>query len=70
MIVPNYNKVPKGQWKKWSPSAQRVFNHLFDMMTENQNLFRHPKGPLVDMKHFRTTAWNAAWEAAYAVDNT
>lgn len=66
----NIYKVPKSQWKKWTPHARRVFNYLYDLMLSNQDLFRHPNAPIRDAKLWKTTAWNAAWEAAYAVDNT
>lgn len=65
----NLYKVPKSQWKKWTPHARRVFNALFFEMTERADLFQHPKQPKVDLHFWKTTAWNAAWEAARAVDH-
>lgn len=68
MMPENTFKIPKSQWKKMSPQARRVFNYLYDMMINNQSLFKHPKDVEQDLKMWKTTAWNAAWEASYAVD--
>ncbi len=65
----NLYRVPKAQWKKWTPHAKRVFNHLHGMMLDNEDLFHHPAQALIHPKFWKTTAWNAAWEAAHAVDN-
>lgn len=63
----NHNGVPRSQWKKWPDIAQRVFNDTYEVMTENQRLFVHPKAAAIDIDHWSTTAWNAAWTAADAV---
>lgn len=60
-------KVGKGQWKRWTPQAQRVFNYLYPLMLENKSLFVHPKADYVQDVLWKTTAWNAAWMAAEAV---
>jgi hypothetical protein len=64
-VPENLYKVPKSQWKKWSPQARRVFNTVYDSMVLNQWLFKHPKAPDLDNLHWKTTAWNAAWIAAH-----
>lgn len=66
-MIENINKVPKSQWKKWTPQAQRVFNYLFEQMTLDQNLYLHPRGLQNPPEMWRTTAWNASWMAAEAV---
>ena len=67
MSVENINKVPKSQWKKWSPQARRVFNYVYDLMLNDQELFLHPEALIQTDKHWTTTSWNAAWTAADAV---
>lgn len=67
MIDLNLYKVPKGQWKKWSPQAQRVFNYVYQTSVDNQSLFIHPKGLSNSHDKWKTTAWNMAWTAADAV---
>lgn len=60
ITVANLHKVPKRQWKKWNLSQQIRFNFLFSTMMNNQDLFKHPKAPDVDLKYWKTTCWNAA----------
>ena len=67
MKVQNKHKVPKSQFKKWSPRAQETFNSLFEYMVKNQPFFSHPKAE-TSRDHYATTAWNAAWTAADIVD--
>jgi hypothetical protein len=64
----NKNRVPKKQWRRWSPLARRVFNDTYDFVVNNPKLMRHPKQPPVKLEYWETTAWNAAWIAADAVD--
>lgn len=68
-MVENCYKVPKSQWKKWTPHAQRVFNELYSFSLSNQRLFLHPKAAEQSLKHWCTVSWNHAWTAADAVDN-
>jgi len=63
----NVFKVNKKKWKKWSPLARAVFNDVYELMHDNSYLFRHPQDGPVYHKHWKTTAWNAAWIAADAV---
>lgn len=62
--IDNTHKVPKRQWKKWGEAARRRFNQLFELMTDHQNFFTHPKAAEIPASHWRTTAWNAAFMAA------
>lgn len=55
------------QWKKWPDIAQRVFNRTYELMLNNQRIFLHPGTDEVRMEYWKTTAHNAAWEAADAV---
>lgn len=64
----NVNKVQVRQWRKWSERARIVFNNVFENMTTNQWQFLHPKSKAAPGPLWRTTAWNAAWIAADAVD--
>ena len=62
----NRYRVPKKQWSRWNEDQRRVFNHVHSAMTGNQDLFMHPKAEPVPVDHWKTTSWNAAWEAATA----
>jgi len=64
----NPAKVPVRQWRKWSERAREVFNQVFAEMNDNQHLFLHPKAIENKPAHWNTTAFNAAWIAADAVD--
>lgn len=67
--VANRFKVPKKQWDRWSVAAQKMFNHLFQSMRPSrQFVFMHPQALPIDRKHWDTIRWNAAWEAACAID--
>lgn len=65
----NIYRVPQKQWRKWSDVAHQVFNEVFSSMVKNQPLFIHPQQTASSRAHWRTTAWNAAWTAASAVNN-
>lgn len=68
--VSNRHKVPANQWKRWSNTARRVFNRLYDEMRPSyQRIFTHPKMLLLPREQWQTIRWNAAWMAASAVDN-
>lgn len=60
------SNVSNKQWKKWTFLQQCVFNDLFYTMINNQKLFLHPKVIPLEGKLWKTTAHNAAWEAAEA----
>lgn len=64
MAVSNRYKVPLRQWRKWSPTAKRLFNSVYSYMNRNQDMFQHPKAVVQTKVHWKTTAWNAAWIAA------
>lgn len=62
-------KVPKKQWSKWSKRAQAVFNRCYKFFRTSQWAMVHPKAPTLNARLWDTTAYNAAWIAADAVDN-
>jgi hypothetical protein len=64
----NVNRVPRSQWRKWSKEARAVFNRVYSFMFDNRDLMLHPKQDKPKPAHWKTTAWNAAWIAADAVD--
>ena len=66
-MVPNKYKVGKDKWTKWSESAKRVFNNTYSTMYDDQQLFMHPKAPVIKHAHWKTISWNAAWIAADSV---
>jgi hypothetical protein len=47
-----------------------TFNRVYDYMVNNQWAMLHPKQPLALPNYWKTTAWNSAWIAADAVDDT
>lgn len=67
-MATNTYRVSSKSWKQWSPQAKAVFNSVFGYMRDNQENFLHPKAPALPAIQWRTTAWNAAWIAADAVD--
>lgn len=60
----NIHRVPGDQWRKWGSVARYVFNSTYEKMRERQAYFLHPQQLPASPKHWLTTAWNAAWEAA------
>lgn len=66
----NLNRVPKKQWRKWSKVAKTAFNRTYTFMFYNQKVVTHPKMENINPRQWKTIAWNAAWIAADAVDNT
>lgn len=62
----NRYRVPKKQWKRWGKTARRVFNHVYSAMRGNCRVYNHP-GAAVNVNHWQTVCWNAAWTAAEAV---
>jgi hypothetical protein len=68
MTVRNRFRVPVKQWAKWRHGgAQHVFNEVYDVVINNQELMSHPKAATLHADHWRTLAWNTAWIAADAV---
>lgn len=67
MAVNKYKVKPKA-WKTWTLEAQQVFNVVYSTLATNQKLFLHPKTVKLPRPQWNTTAWNAAWIAADAVD--
>lgn len=68
VFASNKFEVPEDVWGDWSERAQRMFNYVFWYMLQNQELFKHPKAPVLAHEQWKTTAWNAAWIAAGQVD--
>jgi hypothetical protein len=55
--------------KKWSKDQRKVFRYVYKEMLGNQSLFLHPKAVEHSKEFWGTTAWNAAWIAAEAMDS-
>ena len=70
MKTNNINRVPSKQWKKWSEQARTVFNRVYDFAIDSQWAMSHPKSYVQKDEHWKTTAWNMAWIAADAVDDS
>lgn len=67
----NKYNVPDEVWDEWSKKARLVFNRVYDFIYENRAIVLHPKHrPFPKADHWQTIAWNSAWIAADAVDNT
>lgn len=68
--VINKYKVPKKQWDGWSNHARKVFNTMYhNLRPSMQFAFTHPQAAPVPKKHWETTRWNVAWEAAEQADS-
>ena len=68
--IKNSNRVPKKQWSKWSKEAKAIFNSCYDFFMNNQKTMNHPKADKQPAFHWKTVAWNAAWIAADACDDS
>lgn len=67
--VTNRYRVPARQWAAWSNHARKVFNTMYHSMRPSmQFAFLHPQAAPLSKKHWETTRWNVAWEAAQTVD--
>lgn len=66
-MAKNSHKVPKKQWRRWSPVAQGTFNRVYRLMSQ-VNMYLHPKAPKPKFSHWQTVRWNAAWTAAQVAD--
>jgi hypothetical protein len=66
MSQKNCNRVPKRQWAKWSEESRAAFNEVYGFMTVNPRLMSHPQMAPMDVEHWSTICWNAAWLAADA----
>ena len=64
ITIQNTYNVPAKQWAKWSPSQASLFNLLYEKMKEAQEVYRHPKAPILHEDHWNTVCWNTAWTAA------
>lgn len=63
---PNSYRVPVKQWRKWSETQRRVFNLVYESMSD-QRIMHHPKATMMPTEHWTTVQWNAAWIAADAL---
>lgn len=63
-MVKNKFRVPQRQWKRWTEAGQTTFNHLFEIMKNNQKLFLHPMQEALTSRKWSTVCWNASWIAA------
>lgn len=64
--IKNEFKVPQKSWGSWTIVAKHVFNKTMHSMMRDPQFYIHTelKDREVDLKHFRVTAWNAAYTAA------
>lgn len=69
-MTKNVNRVPKKQWMKWSAGARVAFNRSYEFIYYNQDLIIHPKAATASPIQWKTIAWNAAWIAADATDDS
>jgi hypothetical protein len=67
-MAANRYKVQAKVWAKWSKAARAVFNEVYRSMRSSQWAYLHPQDEPKKRSFWRTTAWNAAWVAACAVD--
>ena len=69
-MTKNVNRVQKKQWSKWSKEARTIFNRCYKFFMKNHDVMNHPKATKQPKEHWKTVAWNAAWTAANACDDT
>lgn len=63
-MIDNTYRVPKRQWLKWDDKQRQIFNYMYDYVSMNQTLFKHPKDAIDPLYKWKTTAWNVAFIAA------
>lgn len=61
---PNKYKVPVKKWRRWGSQARAVFNSTFQQMENDQWVFVHREATAASSRHWKVTAWNAAFAAA------
>lgn len=69
-MIRNTHRVQKKQWTKWSKMARVVFNRCYEFFINNQRTVNHPKAKKLPLVQWTTVAWNAAWIAADACDDS
>lgn len=69
-MTKNVNRVPNRQWAGWSKKARVIFNRSYMFFLNNQVMLNHPKARKLSPLHWKIVAWNAAWIAADACDDT
>jgi hypothetical protein len=62
--VTNTHRVPSRMWRRWTIVGRHVFNKTYTHMIQNQDVYKHPQAQTIPEEHFKTTAWNAAFQAA------
>ncbi len=62
----NEFKVPKKAWESWTLVARHTFNKLYKDMSTNPWVYHHSvlMNSVPNDKHWKVTAWNAAFMAA------
>lgn len=66
--VRNKYKVQKYLWRNFGyDQARYVFNHVYGTMRAGQEMLTHPAHLMEKKEVWKTTCWNAACEAAFAV---
>jgi hypothetical protein len=65
--IKNVNKVQKQFWDSWNVKAQVAFNHSYRKFLV-QDIYSHPKAQIRSREHWKTTAWNCAFEVAEEVN--
>lgn len=70
MKIKNEFKVPSKQWKRWSEKAKKTFNEIYSFGVGDPSTMAHPNMPKIKPFYFKTIAWNFAWLAADAVDDS
>jgi len=66
-MIRNRYEVPPQMWRKWSPSAQVIFNRVYKQFG-NQKILIHPETHPLHETEWHTIRFNAAFIAACAVD--
>lgn len=70
MTSTNRYKVSKRQWSRWSKSARQVFNSLYYQLRIGKSVLTPPSFERIKAGPWSVVAWNVAWIAADAVDES
>jgi len=64
MKIENKFGVTKQMWDQWCPKAQILYNDLYSLIHDIQQMFQHTCAEEVPAEHWQVTAHNVACEAA------
>lgn len=67
MTISNKHKCPSNLWRKFSNNEKRVYNTMFEDLTQEH--MTHPKSAHIPRDHWATIRHNASCLAAWSLRN-